>query len=55
VFLDWIGGEKAMFEELDDEKILLPVVRGTQPCHGTTGWYGGERDVVRWNQNESDD
>ena len=24
----------ALFEELDDEKILLPVVDGTLPCHG---------------------
>ena len=25
----------ALFEELDNEKILLPVVGGTLPCHGT--------------------
>jgi len=34
-FASRIGGESALFEELDNEKILLPVVGGTLPCHGT--------------------
>ena len=30
--------KKAGFEELVDEKIWLPVVGGTPPCHGTVRW-----------------
>jgi hypothetical protein len=34
--LDNFDAEKgALFEELDNEKILLPAVGGTLPCHGT--------------------
>jgi len=34
--LDKFDAEKgALFEELDNEKILLPAVGGTLPCHGT--------------------
>ncbi len=35
--------KEALFEELDDEKILLPVVGGTLPCHSTAKWHGRER------------